>query len=239
MIAIAMWAHPRSVSTAFLRMMMERGDVTVVHEPLVTLGDTGQTEVPDGAGGSVTCRSTGEVMAALRRLAAYRPLFFKDTLEYRYDHFFDTPADLLPFQHTFIVRSPTKAIPSHFALKPDVSCSDIGYEHQYDLFELVWRTTGQRPVVISSERLLADPERVVAAYCLAAGLPFRPEALHWAPQDRPEWQRTRRWHLDTIESSGLVAAEKTYAVTIDNDDRLRSYYDHHKPFYDRLLEHAL
>ena len=34
---IWLWAHPRSRSTAVLRMMLERGDVTVVHEPLVTL----------------------------------------------------------------------------------------------------------------------------------------------------------------------------------------------------------
>ena len=39
---IAMWAHPRAVSTAFLRMMIERGDTTVVHEPLVTLADYGK-----------------------------------------------------------------------------------------------------------------------------------------------------------------------------------------------------
>ncbi len=30
---IALWAAPRSVSTAFERMMMERGDHAVVHEP--------------------------------------------------------------------------------------------------------------------------------------------------------------------------------------------------------------
>ena len=34
-----LWAHPRSRSTALERMMMERGDVTVLHEPLVTLLD--------------------------------------------------------------------------------------------------------------------------------------------------------------------------------------------------------
>lgn len=46
MTVIALWAHPRSVSTAFLRMMAERGDVTVVHEPLVLLTDHGQVTVP-------------------------------------------------------------------------------------------------------------------------------------------------------------------------------------------------
>ena len=53
-----MWAHPRAVSTAFLRMMIERGDVTVVHEPLVLLTDHGQVELPDLDGGTTTVSST-------------------------------------------------------------------------------------------------------------------------------------------------------------------------------------
>ena len=30
---IALWTHPRSISTAFERVMIERGDFNVLHEP--------------------------------------------------------------------------------------------------------------------------------------------------------------------------------------------------------------
>lgn len=30
---IALWTHPRSISTAFERVMMERGDFKILHEP--------------------------------------------------------------------------------------------------------------------------------------------------------------------------------------------------------------
>ena len=30
---IALWTHPRSISTAFERVMMERKDFTILHEP--------------------------------------------------------------------------------------------------------------------------------------------------------------------------------------------------------------
>ena len=30
---IALWTHPRSISTAFERVMMERGDLKILHEP--------------------------------------------------------------------------------------------------------------------------------------------------------------------------------------------------------------
>jgi hypothetical protein len=236
---IAMWAHPRAVSTAFLRMMIARGDVTVVHEPLVTLADNGAIEVPGLSGGTVRMDSAAGLLRHLTELAAQGPVFFKDTLEYRHQVLYDEPELIAAYRHTFIVREPARAIASHHALKPDLSCSDVGYEHQYDLFRLAWDVTGSRPVVITAERLLAEPAAVVSAYCEAVGLEFRPDALSWRPEDRPEWRASRRWHLDAIESSGFQSPERSYEVTVDNDDRLRSYYEHHKPFYDRMVEHAL
>lgn len=238
---VAMWAHPRSVSTAFLRMMIERGDMTVVHEPLVTLTDFGEVTVGTEAddGGPLTVRTPGELFALFTKLAEERTVFFKDTVEYRYQYLYDHPETVAAMTHTFIVRDPAAAIASHHAVKPEVTCPEIGYEHQYDLFRHVQDVTGRRPVVVSAERLLADPAGVVARYCAETGLPFVPEALQWQPEDRSEFRLTRRWHLDTIASSGFKAPGKEYAATVDNDARLHSYLEHHRPFYDLLVEHAL
>ncbi|MFB9237968.1 hypothetical protein ACFFWC_20810 [Plantactinospora siamensis] len=240
MTIIAMWAHPRSVSTAFTRMMMQRGDLTVVHEPLVTLTDFGEVTLPAPAPAEKTvARRPAEVFAALRAAAAERPVFVKDTLEYRYDHLFEHPDDLRDLTHTFIVREPERTINSHRALKPDVSLGNIGYEHQWELFKHAWRVTGARPVVVTAERLLADPAGTVSAYCARVGLSYLPGALSWQPEDRPEFAKTRRWHLDAIASTGFVPAQKRFEVTVANDPLLRSYYEHHLPFYERLVEHAL
>lgn len=236
---IALWAHPRAISTTFLRMMIERGDLTVVHEPLVTLTDSGKLELPDTDGGTVTVHDTGAVLAQFAALARDRTVFFKDTLEYRYDYLFEHPDEIAGMRHTFIVREPAAAIASHHAVKPEVTSPEIGYEHQFELFELAWQATGQRPVVISAERLLTDPAGMIAAYCAEVDLPYLPHALHWEPGERTEWQPGRRWHLDVIGSSGFRLPTKEYAVTVHNDDRLRSYYDHHRPFYERLIEHEI
>jgi len=40
-----LWGTPRSRSTAFFRMMAERGDFTVVHEPFSYLAEFGYTDV--------------------------------------------------------------------------------------------------------------------------------------------------------------------------------------------------
>jgi len=119
-----------------------------------------------------------------------------------------------------------------------VTCPEIGYERLCELFELIWETTGRQPLVIRSEELLREPGRVVRACCEAFGLEFRPDALTWSPQDRPEWHRSRRWHLDVISSSGFRPSDKTYSATVDNNALLKSFYDYHYPFYERIAKHA-
>lgn len=236
---IAMWAHPRAASTAFLRMMIERGDLTVVHEPLVTLTDEGEVPMPAPDGGVRMARSTGEVLGQLAALARHQRVFFKDTLEYRYEYLFDHPDEIVGMTHTFIVRHPARAISSHYAMKPAVTCPEIGYEHQYDLFELAAAGSGEAPLVICAEHLIEDPETVVANFCAAVKLPFLPHALNWRAEDRPEWRRTRKWHIDAIHSTGFSAPAKAYAASVFNNARLRSFYEYHLPFYERLMKHAI
>ena len=225
---IWLWAHPRSRSTALERMMIERGDVTVWHEPLVTLYDDGVVPAPDGT----PLRSVADV---LRWATAYGgAIFVKDTTEFRYAEALD--ADLAAgITHTFVVREPAAAIASHVRIKPDASCSDIGYEHQYELFALV-RGLGLEPVVVDADRLVARPEPVVAAYCAAVGLPYRPEAMRWTPEHRPEWERTRKWHLDAGTSSGFSAGPSR---VVRLHGHLAGFYAHHRPFYDLMVRHAL
>jgi hypothetical protein len=233
---IAMWAHSRSASTAFGRMMIERGDVAVLHEPFLALTQGDPVTVPGSPAAAAT--SGRELTALLAEVGRTRSVFVKEVLDYHYDYVFDHPDEIAWMTHTFLVRDPRPTINSHYAMKQTVTCPEIGYEWLWELFQLLWSTTGRRPLVIRSEDLLRDPMVQIKAYCEAVGLPFLPDALHWAPGDRPEWQRHRNWHLDAIRSSGFTTSGNAYSVTVDNNPLLRSFYDHHYPFYQRIVQYA-
>lgn len=228
-----MWAHSRSASTAFLRMMIERGDVTVVHEPFLALTEEGAVTLPTSA----VARSFKELLALLAEMGRERPVFVKEVLDYEYTYLLDHPEELAPFTHTFMIRDPRQTIASHYAAKPTVTCPEIGYERLWDLYSLV-AAGGRAPLVLRAERLLADPEGVISAFCAYAGLPYLPEALTWQAGDRPEWRRHRDWHLDAIDSAGFRDRRNAYPDTVDNNPLLTSFYDHHLPFYERLRQHA-
>ncbi|HET9895380.1 MAG TPA: hypothetical protein VFQ44_10640 [Streptosporangiaceae bacterium] len=235
---IAMWAHSRSTSTAFQRMMIERGDVIVVHEPWLALTETGSAALPAGDGGTAIVSSGTELRDHLIRLGRLRPVFVKEVMDYRYPCLFDSPAEVASFTHTFIVREPRQTIASHYAMKPTVTSPEIGFERLAELFDLVWSVTEQKPLVLRAERLADDAAAVVREFCDYTGLPFMPEAISWRPEDRPEWRRHRAWHLEAINSSGFTDQRNAYEVTVDNNPVLRSFYDHHYPFYEHLVLHA-
>jgi Sulfotransferase domain len=233
---IMMWAHSRSASTAFSRMMIERGDVTVVHEPFLAMTEEGAVTLPSPGGG--VARSMKELVAALAELGRDRPVFVKEVLDYEYTYLLDHPEELAPLTHTFMVRDPRQTIASHYAVKPTVTGPEIGYERLWDLYELARSATGRRPLVLRAERLLAEPAAVVSAFCSYAGLPFLPDALTWDAGDRPEWQRHRAWHVDAVNSAGFTDRRNAYPDTVENNPTLTSFYDHHLPFYERLVQHA-
>lgn len=232
---IALWAHSRSASTAFERMMIERGDVAVLHEPFLALTQGAAVSVP---GGGRPARSGPELVSRLAELSRERPVFVKEVLDYHYDYVFGQPGELAWMRHVFLVRDPRSAISSHYAIKPTVTCPEIGYEWLWELFGLLRSAGARDPLVIRSEDLLDDPAAVVKVFCAETGLPFCQKALTWTPGDRPEWQRHRHWHLDAIRSSGFTAGPNAYQDTIDNHPLLRSFYDHHFPFYQLIVRHA-
>ncbi|CAM5288372.1 sulfotransferase family protein [Streptomyces atroolivaceus] len=227
---LALWSAPRCRSTAFFRMMIERGDFTNVHEPFAYLTEFGFSEV-DG----VRATNEREVIDALRRLAGHGPVFFKNTMDERYPGVLaDTDFLARDARHVFLIRHPRETIASYHALDPGVKQHQIGFETEYELFEAVRRHTDEQPLVIDADDLMADPEGIIRVFCDRVGIDFRPEALAWRPESRSEWLPSQEWHLDVDVSSGFHAPEKDDYVDVEAHPVLSGYLAHHLPYYSEL-----
>ncbi|GAA1371337.1 sulfotransferase family protein [Catellatospora chokoriensis] len=231
---LALWSAPRSRSTAFARMMAERGDRTVVHEPFSLVVDFGEVKVGDRV-----ARSESDVLAALRATAAEKPVFFKDTTDFHYPALLADEGFLAAATHTFIIRHPAEAIASHHKLNPNLGRDEIGFAWLYEIFAAVQAATGTTPVVIDSDDLLDRPAETVRAYCSAVGIPFLVDALSWEPGMRPEWQTTSRWHASTSQTAGFRRDTGAGAEAVAADPVLRAYCDYHLPYYEKLRAAAI
>jgi hypothetical protein len=225
---LALWSVPRARSTAFLRMMVERGDITVVHEPFSRVIAFGRVVV-----GGLTCRSATEVMQALQTLTLEGPVFFKDTMDKRYPDVLADPDFQRAVTHCFMIRSPEAVVASYLQVAP-AERNAIGFENLVELYDAVRASTGQEAFVVDGDQLVADPRRVVEAYCQHVGIAFQEGALHWESGGLEDWSEFARWHEKAATTSGFVST-RPEPLPVELRGVAEAFVAYHRPFYDRLL----
>jgi hypothetical protein len=216
--------------------MVERGDMTVLHEPFSNLRDYGETDV-----GARTFDSPLSLLAWLGDQTHNLSVFLKETPPSG-EHFRDVLADrrfLAESRHAFLIRRPEEIAASNYALHPGMNIGSIGLERLCELQAAIRDAGGNPSVVIDSDDLVARPEATMAAYCAAVELPFNLRALTWQSGERSEWRRSARWHVDVSSSSGFERRERVYPHTVENSRDLARFAAHHRPFYERLYAQRL
>ncbi|MEV0568399.1 hypothetical protein [Dactylosporangium sp. NPDC050588] len=230
---LALWSAPRSRSTVFFRMMLERDDLVAVHEPFCNIANDGRTSIDDRP-----VDSYDQLMDALLDVSTKATVFFKDTTDCRYDEVFAREDFLKGARHAFLLRDPREIIPSYAAIRPEMALHEVGVEYLHRIHQAVLDAGGE-PIVIDSDDLVDRTEATVRAYCETVGLPFDADILRWQPGERQEWRQSARWHTDVSESSTVRRTERAYERTIETDPLLRRYYEHHLPLYEQLRDRRI
>jgi hypothetical protein len=225
----ALWSAPRARSTVFFRSMVERGDMSALHEPFCNLADFGETEVVGRR-----FDSPGSLLAWLGDGTHDISVFLKDSTDRRHIEVLADRRFLAEARHAFLIRSPEEIAASYYALKPDMRIDEIGLEALHGLYTAVSDAGGHCPVVLDSDDLVARPAAAMATYCAAVELPFIPQALTWEPGERPEWRRSARWHADVNTSSGFEQRKRKYTHTVEVSEELARFAVHHLPSYVQL-----
>lgn len=246
---VALWSHPRSMSTAFERIMRSRGDMDCLHEPFMYdyYVNRAKRTMPHFDARADHPRTYTAIRDMILARAEAAPVFFKDMSYYVVPHIFDDPAFLDRVTSSFLVRDLKAAIVSYARLDPDLTLEEIGIEAQWQHFSRLLSRSGRPPAVVRSESVQADPQGQMRRYFAAVGLPDRPQALDWnepAPQD---WQQVSGWHQEVMSSTSIrpLSAEQeretqaSFDTLVAERPHFQRYCDHHAAFYARLLAYAL
>ncbi|WP_147373895.1 hypothetical protein [Massilia cavernae] len=233
-----MWAPPRSLSTAFVRIVAARADFTILHEPLCDLAACGHYLDKRAGAPAHQVDSAQALFDYVELLRRDGQVFIKDTCEYAYDDVLAGTAYLRDATHVFMLRDPEKVINSHYHINPDLRCAEVGYEHLARVYKLVRAESHNAPLFVDADQLAADPDGTMARFCASAGLAHMPDSLRWEGGHLDVWERTRRWHLDAANSTGIALIERRYATRVDNHELLRDFYRANLPFYEYLKQQA-
>ncbi len=231
---IALWAVPRSLSTAFERVFVERDDLEVLHEPFSASYYYGEDRLSDrySQAEPEAEYNYDHVLADVLKPRQKR-VFLKD-MAYHAKGVMG-PEFISNFVNTFILRDPKYVLSSLYKMWPDFTLEEAGYEELYWAFRYATEA-GEDPVVVDAMTFSEDPVGIVSAYCERVGIPFRPEALSWEPGEVEEWKAWEGWHEAAQRSTGIKRAERRDPAL---PEELQEAYEHCLPYYYTLAAHTI
>ena len=241
---VALWAHPRSMSTATERIMRERGDCTVFHEPF--LADyylhRAIRQMPMLDEDATKPQDYEAVRAMLLQAAGDTPVFFKDMSYYVVPRIFEDEGFARRLCNVFLIRDPRRSIASYYKLDPDLTLQEIGIEAQWQHYCFLRDELGAQPMVIEAESVARNPKSIVGRVWEFAGLRFVKEAFEWNAAKMPDdWQYVEGWHADAVASTGIrqddTDPDEVFAA-VAGAPHLRDYLEHHQAYYERLKAQA-
>jgi hypothetical protein len=232
---LALWATPRTVSTAFDKMMRARGDHVVITEPFSAAWYLGPQRRSARFGEVEPNATFDAVLDEVLAASDGAPLFVKD-MAYHLGPLL-RPDVLARFRSSFLVRDPAWAIPSLLSKWPDADDTEAGYADQLRVYRICCELGDDPPVVVDSDDLRADPSGVVDRWCDAVGIPRRPDALRWEPGYPPDWERWHDWFATAAESTGFLPPEPGDPPELDATTA--ALVARCRPAYEELLTHRL
>lgn len=264
---------PRTLSTVFLRFMHARGDMIVYNEPsqYAYLWQLSGGGIPGGFNTNIAFKTYAEAKESIISAAQEHMVFVKEpscgayASIYRDDAFLTNPN----VEFCFIIRDPHASIVSYYRALGMYGrgLNDFGwsverriYELQYALYKKITKLRRQAPVVLSSEELANNPERVLSAFCDRVGIEFNATMLNWPSMEKSfdplDWHDSKtlpscnQWHKAAIVSTEFRPLERHYAVNNEGkptfaefdpkySSTLNEIYENYMSYYNKMFVHRI
>lgn len=229
-------SSPRNISTAFMYSFANRSDTKVVDEPFYAyyLDLTGKDHPEKEATLASMPKDPQTVIHnCLQGKYESEIVFFKNMAH----HIIGMELSFLnDLDNLFLIRDPKQLIASFAQVISNPTMEDIGSKRQFELFNHL-SNIGKQPIVVDSNELLKDPEKVLKELCNRLDISFNENMLKWSKGPIKEdgvW--ASYWYKNVHETTGF---SKQTTSTRELADELLPLYESAKPYYDHLYKHAI
>ena len=221
-----------------MRAWESRPDCSVVDEPFYgcyLLESGAQHPMRDAVIGSQP--QTREGVEAQLRAVQNHPLQYEKHMTHHMPRGIDL-SWVVEVKHVFLIRSPARVIASYRQKMPSVSEDDIGIVRQRELYDEVSEITGERPPVLDSADVLANPEGALRTLCEVLEVPWIDGAMtQWRAGTRSSdgvW--ASHWYGVVEASTGFASPQTQLPVLDPIDEALASRMQVH---YEAMAEFKL
>ena len=240
-IRIAMWSGPRNISTAMMRAFGARADCAVSDEPfyaayLVATGLVHPLREEVIRSQPTDPRLVAEAM--LGPIPGAKPIWYQKHMTHHMADGFDREW-IDSCANAFLIRAPEAVLASYRRVRDDFTLAEIGLPTQVELFFRAGDRLGATPPVIEGQDVLAEPEGMLRALCMAFDIRFDPAMLNWPAGLRPTdgvWAPA--WYAAVERSTGFAPPRPEPGFD-DLPDALKGLAERARPLYETLAAHRL
>lgn len=252
---------PRHRSTAFLRMMQERNDYVVMHEPgwcaYLNTYTPDVSEAREGRLNPAIPQTFEEVKKVINDERKQQNLFIKE-MHFAATKYIDQEMVKNPDIHfVFLIRNPHHVYISFAKHIESNTGSDVfelfkqdilSYRALYQFYNYIKKERPNVPFVLDTDELLLNPKKQIHAFCDYIGISFKEESMEWSNQvdqfcTTKEWEVSplcsfsEKWNMDAVKSTGFSAKQYVYAVDEQGEPTFEEIENvEHRAFYKALYE---
>jgi hypothetical protein len=241
---VALWAVPRSVSTALEKSLAQHSHVQAVHEPFTDCYyfSSGRRSTRYGLQPHKQAHGPDDVLAQIA--AARSPTTVLKELCFQGEPYVGDSV-LAAWTNVFVVRHPARVWTSLRQLKPDFTEDEFGFTALARMWRRVVEGLGQEPRVVEGDRFRSTPDLVLKEICTWIGLDFEPGMTIWPKGPIRPWlpdeaQSQQKWHQKLEDSHSVFGPDRPLPPdwTPDESDPGRiSIYRRAVDIYDSIQAH--
>ena len=235
---IACWSGPRNISTALMRSWSSRNDSFVSDEPLYAYY-LKEKQFKHPMYKEIIQTYPNEYNQIVKNLNSKiipnnKKIWYQKHMAH---HLIDLNNInwIKNFENCILIRHPRDVIKSYVKKTSLSHVNELGYPQQYKIMKYL-DSIGKKFIVIDSDILLNNPEKILSQWCNSINLEFDISMLKWEKsnheQDGIWW---KHWYDNVITTTHF---QKFSANQSELDKKYQSIYDEALDYYNKLYYFA-
>lgn len=227
-----LWCVPRSISTAFEKMMAASGQFDVIGEPFIEVYKKSLDSTEDF---NQAQREFDKTCRSLLAQNKTKNIFVKEMGYHAYPFISNQLISLV--NNTFLIRDPKISIPSLYKMRANFAEAETGFEGQFKLFNRIAEVTEHYPLVVDGECLRRHPVEIVQGFFSYIEQPMPNDILNWNLGSRDDWVGRESWHIDAINSTTFNQTNKPNDLSV-LPARVLESIERNTYFYEKMLAYV-